>query len=65
MYIFFSRVFIIRELNLLCTIAKTQAQIHLELVQLERQSYAAGEPKLHAISACAFLVMGLELEEHQ
>jgi hypothetical protein len=49
----------------LCTIAKTQADIRLELVQLERETLSQGEPTLHAVSASGFLVMGLELEEQQ
>ncbi|KAF9504631.1 hypothetical protein BS47DRAFT_1368655 [Hydnum rufescens UP504] len=44
---------------------KTQVDIHLELMQAEREALDEGDPVLHTVSMSAFITMGLELEELQ
>ncbi|KAF9503292.1 hypothetical protein BS47DRAFT_1374483 [Hydnum rufescens UP504] len=47
------------------TLNKSQAQIHLELIEMERDSLYHGSVSLHNVSASAFVIMGLDIEDTQ
>ncbi|KAF9508989.1 hypothetical protein BS47DRAFT_1365591 [Hydnum rufescens UP504] len=44
---------------------KSQAQICLELIEMERDSLYHGSVSLHNVSASAFVIMGLDIEDTQ
>ncbi|KAF9515398.1 hypothetical protein BS47DRAFT_1372048 [Hydnum rufescens UP504] len=44
---------------------KLQAQIHLELIEMERDSLYHGSVSLHDVSASVFVIMGLDIEDTQ
>ncbi|KAF9512090.1 hypothetical protein BS47DRAFT_1394517 [Hydnum rufescens UP504] len=42
---------------------KSQAQIHLELIEMEQDLLYHGSVSLHDVSASAFIIMGLDIED--
>ncbi|KAF9504109.1 hypothetical protein BS47DRAFT_1401750 [Hydnum rufescens UP504] len=44
---------------------KSQVQIRLELIEMERDSLYHGSVSLHDVSASAFVIMGLDIEDTQ
>jgi hypothetical protein len=43
----------------------TEADMKLKLAEMEAELAATGVPALHEVNASAFVVAGLDLQEHQ